>query len=51
MAVFGYIFLLTLTSEEFIVPVLSEAHGQLSSMVDKALIWPRPSACSCSRSW
>ncbi|KAJ5679006.1 Sterol O-acyltransferase ACAT/DAG/ARE [Penicillium macrosclerotiorum] len=41
MAVFGCIFLLTLTSEEFIVPVLSEAHGQLEaldSFVDKALI-------------
>lgn len=41
MAVFGCIFLLTLTSEEFIVPVLSEAHSQLesfSSFSDKALI-------------
>lgn len=41
MAVFGCIFLLTLTSEEFIVPVLSEANAQLqsfSSMADKALI-------------
>lgn len=41
MAVFGCIFLLTLTSEEFIVPVLSEAHTQLesfSSFWDKALI-------------
>lgn len=41
MAIFGCIFLLTLTSEEFIVPVLSEANVQLhrfSSMVDKALI-------------
>ncbi|KAJ5084507.1 Sterol O-acyltransferase [Penicillium alfredii] len=41
MAVFGCIFLLTLTSEEFIVPVLSEANAQLglfSSTADKALI-------------
>lgn len=41
MAVFGCIFLLTLTSEEFIVPVLSEAHVQLEafpSVSDKALI-------------
>lgn len=41
MAVFGCIFLLTLTSEEFIVPVLSEAHVQLEafpSVLDKALI-------------
>lgn len=41
MAVFGCIFLLTLTSEEFIVPVLSEAHAQLesfSTLADKALI-------------
>lgn len=41
MAVFGCIFLLTLTSEEFILPVLNEAHSQLgtvTSMVDKALV-------------
>ncbi|KAJ6119999.1 Sterol O-acyltransferase [Penicillium sp. IBT 18751x] len=41
MAVFGCIFLLTLTSEEFILPVLNEAHLQLetvTSMTDKALI-------------
>lgn len=41
LAVFGCIFLLTLTSEEFIVPVLSEAHLQLEaldSVTDKALI-------------
>ncbi|PTU17073.1 hypothetical protein P175DRAFT_0505217 [Aspergillus ochraceoroseus IBT 24754] len=41
LAVFGCIFLLTLTSEEFIVPVLSEAGSQLhtvKSFSDKALI-------------
>ncbi|PYI27072.1 sterol o-acyltransferase [Aspergillus indologenus CBS 114.80] len=41
LAIFGCIFLLTLTSEEFIVPVLSEANTQLhtvSSMTEKALI-------------
>lgn len=41
LAVFGCIFLLTLTSEEFILPVLNEAHVQLNlydSMADKALI-------------
>lgn len=41
MAVFGCIFLLTLTSEEYIVPVLHEAHSQLemvTNMVDKALV-------------
>jgi sterol O-acyltransferase len=41
MAVFGCIFLLTLTSEEFILPVLSEANAQLhlkQSAADKALI-------------
>ncbi|KAL3477922.1 MBOAT, membrane-bound O-acyltransferase family-domain-containing protein [Aspergillus californicus] len=40
MAVFGCIFLLTLTSEEFILPVLAEAGGQLHAahtLVDKAL--------------
>lgn len=40
-AVFGCIFLLTLTSEEFIVPVLSEAHIQLQAfpnLADKALV-------------
>ncbi|KOC17310.1 putative sterol o-acyltransferase (APE2) [Aspergillus flavus AF70] len=40
-AVFGCIFLLTLTSEEFILPVLSEANTQLhlkQSAADKALI-------------
>ncbi|KAJ5575218.1 Sterol O-acyltransferase [Penicillium hetheringtonii] len=41
LAVFGCIFLLTLTSEEFILPVLTEAHVQLEafeSTTDKALI-------------
>lgn len=41
MAVFGCIFLLTLTSEEFILPVLNEAHSQLesfTSIADKALV-------------
>lgn len=41
LAIFGCIFLLTLTSEEFIVPVLSEAHSQLeyfSNFSDKALV-------------
>lgn len=41
LAVFGCIFLLTLTSEEFIVPVLSEAHVQLQAfpnLADKALV-------------
>jgi sterol O-acyltransferase len=41
LAVFGCIFLLTLTSEEFIVPVLSEASAQLPLVhgaPDKALI-------------
>ena len=41
LAVFGCIFLLTLTSEEFIVPVLSEANTQLQdhpNVADKALI-------------
>lgn len=41
LGVFGCIFLLTLVSEEFIVPVLSEAHGQLeahTSISDKALV-------------
>lgn len=41
MAVFGCIFLLTLTSEEYIVPVLHEAHSQLemvTNMVDEALV-------------
>ncbi|GLI78052.1 sterol O-acyltransferase 2 [Penicillium ochrochloron] len=41
LAVFGCIFLLTLTSEEFIVPVLSEAHLQLEaldSVTEKALV-------------
>ncbi|CAL5867425.1 uncharacterized protein PFLUO_LOCUS1644 [Penicillium psychrofluorescens] len=41
LAVFGCIFLLTLLSEEFILPVLNEAHFQLDlydSMADKALI-------------
>lgn len=40
-AVFGCIFLLTLTSEEFIVPVLAEANSQLQAFpnfVDKALV-------------
>lgn len=40
-AVFGCIFLLTLTSEEFIVPVLSEAHANLETyhtVADKALV-------------
>lgn len=40
-AVFGCIFLLTLTSEEFIVPVLAEASAQLRvvySVTDKALV-------------
>ncbi|KXG45224.1 Sterol O-acyltransferase, ACAT/DAG/ARE types [Penicillium griseofulvum] len=40
-AVFGCIFLLTLTSEEFIVPVLAEASAQLrvfSNITDKALV-------------
>lgn len=41
LAIFGCIFLLTLTSEEFILPVLTEANIQLhrvSSAADKALI-------------
>jgi sterol O-acyltransferase len=41
LAVFGCIFLLTLTSEEFILPVLTEAHLQLEtfeSTTDKALV-------------
>ncbi|KAF9882750.1 hypothetical protein FE257_005318 [Aspergillus nanangensis] len=41
LAVFGCIFLLTLTSEEFILPVLSEANVQLhatANVGDKALI-------------
>lgn len=41
LAVFGCIFLLTLTSEEFILPVLTEANIQLhsvSSVAEKALI-------------
>lgn len=41
-AVFGCIFLLTLTSEEFIVPVLSDASAELQvvdSLSDKALIF------------
>ncbi|KAJ5894051.1 Sterol O-acyltransferase ACAT/DAG/ARE [Penicillium taxi] len=41
LAVFGCIFLLTLTSEEFIVPVLSDASGQLHlsiNIAEKALI-------------
>lgn len=41
LAVFGCIFLLTLTSEEFILPVLSEASGRLAtveSVSEKALI-------------
>ncbi|PLB46838.1 MBOAT-domain-containing protein [Aspergillus steynii IBT 23096] len=41
LAVFGCIFLLTLTSEEFILPVLSEANSQLhtvSNVTEKALI-------------
>lgn len=40
-AVFGCIFLLTLTSEEFIVPVLNEAHANLEayqSVTEKALV-------------
>lgn len=40
-AVFGCIFLLTLTSEEFIVPVLNEAHANLETyhtVADKALV-------------
>ncbi|KAJ5697966.1 hypothetical protein N7488_011650 [Penicillium malachiteum] len=40
-AVFGCIFLLTLTSEEFIVPVLNEANNQLQAfpnITDRALI-------------
>ncbi|THC90861.1 hypothetical protein EYZ11_009674 [Aspergillus tanneri] len=41
LAVFGCIFLLTLISEEFILPVLSEANAQLhavNNVADKALI-------------
>lgn len=41
LAVFGCIFLLTLTSEEFILPVLSEAHVNLQvveSLSEKALV-------------
>jgi sterol O-acyltransferase len=41
LAVFGCIFLLTLTSEEFIIPVLKEASGRLSgvnSVTETALI-------------
>lgn len=41
LGVFGCIFLLTLTSEEFIVPVLSEASSQLQNYTnptDKALV-------------
>lgn len=41
LAVFGCIFLLTLTSEEFILPVLNEAHANLEvyeSVADKALV-------------
>ncbi|KAL1986270.1 hypothetical protein VTN96DRAFT_6638 [Rasamsonia emersonii] len=41
LAVFGCIFLLTLTSEEFILPVLNEASGRLAtvgSVSEKALI-------------
>ncbi|KAJ5279101.1 Sterol O-acyltransferase [Penicillium angulare] len=41
LAVFGCIFLLTLTSEEFIVPVLSDANVQLQAfpnIADKALV-------------
>ena len=41
LAVFGCIFLLTITSEEFIVPVLNDSAGRLSNVYklsDKALI-------------
>lgn len=41
LAVFGCIFLLTVTSEEFILPVLNEAHAKLEmygSVADKALV-------------
>lgn len=41
LAVFGCIFLLTLTSEEFIVPVLNEAHVTLpaaDSLAEKGLV-------------
>ncbi|KAI9934245.1 hypothetical protein ASPWEDRAFT_152182 [Aspergillus wentii DTO 134E9] len=41
LAIFGCIFLLTLTSEEFIVPVLSEASSELqrvASVLEKGLI-------------
>ncbi len=42
LAVFGCIFLLTLTSEEFIIPVLAESHDRLQNaptLVDGALIF------------
>ena len=48
LAVFGCIFLLTLISEEYIMPVLAESAGRLqhvSRPMDKGS-WQRPSACS-----
>lgn len=42
LAVFGCIFLLTVTSEEFIIPVLDESHLRLqatSNWIDKSLIF------------
>ena len=42
LAVFGCVFLLTVTSEEFIIPVLDESHFRLqttSNLIDKSLIF------------